>query len=100
MPDHVHIVLEPAVDSCGTSYTLANIHQRIKGASSLAINRALNRGGHVWQDESHDHEIRNDESLRQKCEYVSQNPLRAGLVTTPDEYRWLWRYWVDDDVTG
>ena len=97
MPDHVHAVLEPAMDEKGQTIALAFILQRIKGASSRGINLALNRRGKVWQDESHDHEIRGDESLRQKCEYIAENPVRAGLVNTPDEYRWLWRYWIDDE---
>ncbi|MGZ4809311.1 MAG: hypothetical protein ACXV7D_08265 [Thermoanaerobaculia bacterium] len=36
-----------------------------------------------------------------KCEYVAQNAVRAGLVKRPEEYRWLWRWWIDDpDVAG
>ena len=34
--------------------------------------------------------LRNDESLSQKREYVRQNPVRRGLVSTPEDYRWLW----------
>ena len=101
MPDHVHVVLEPAIDRRGITLSLAKILKQIKGASSRAINATLQRSEPVWQNESHDHEIRQTESLRQKCEYIAQNPVRAGLVTTADEYRWLWRYWVDDvEVTG
>ena len=39
------------------------------------------------------HEIRRDESLHEKIEYVCENPVRKGLVATPDEYPWLWREW-------
>ena len=41
--------------------------------------------------------IRWSDNLRQKCEYVANNPVRAGLVSTPDEYPWLYRVWVDAD---
>ena len=43
----------------------------------------------AW-DEFFDHVLRSDESLKDKCEYIRQNPVRRGLVTRPEEYRWLW----------
>jgi putative transposase len=96
MPDHVHIVLTPLINSRGELNGIADILHGIKGVSGRKINQALDRSGPVWQHESHDHQIRNDESLRAKCEYVAQNPVRAGLVDSPDEYPWLWREWIDD----
>ena len=41
-----------------------------------------------WQRSFFDHKIRHDESLRQKCNYVWANPVRAGLARVPEEYRW------------
>jgi putative transposase len=41
-----------------------------------------------WQRSFFDHKIRHDESLQQKCHYVWANPVRAGLVKAPEEYRW------------
>ncbi|HET7711370.1 MAG TPA: transposase [Thermoanaerobaculia bacterium] len=96
MPDHVHIVISPLDGPDGNAYGIAEILRRIKGTSSRSINRALDRTGPVWQHESWDHELRNDESLRQKCEYVANNPVRAGIVTRPEDYPWLWRQWLDD----
>ena len=96
MPDHVHIVLTPLLDQAGHLNGIADILHGLKGVSGRKINQALDRKGPVWQHESHDHQIRNDEALRAKCEYIAQNPVRAGLVKTPDEYPWLWREWIDD----
>ncbi|MGH9581133.1 MAG: hypothetical protein ACRD2R_09070 [Terriglobales bacterium] len=59
--------------------------------SARAVNRALNRMGRVWQEESFDHVLRSNESLSEKVDYVCQNPVRAGLVTAPELYPWLWR---------
>jgi hypothetical protein len=44
----------------------------------------------VWEEESFDHVLRSDESLEDKREYIRQNPVRAGLVKTLEDYRWLW----------
>jgi len=95
MPDHVHIVLTPLPSSHGEEYGLADILKGLKGASARTVNRLLGRRGPVWQHESFDHEIRRDESLRQKCEYVAQNPVRRRLTATPEDYRWLWREWIE-----
>ena len=97
MPDHVHIVLQPLIDDAGWCYGLSRILRTIKGRSARFINIRLCRARHVWQEESNDCELRRDESVREKCEYVARNPVRMGLANSPDEYRWLWRWWVDDD---
>jgi|ERR1017187_34235 hypothetical protein len=63
-------------------------HQRIFRARS--INKLTGRTGPVWQDESFDHVLRGDESLRETMDYVCQNPVRKGLVDKPEDYKWLW----------
>ena len=98
MPDHAHMVMSPLDGQDGTAFGLAEILRAIKGASSRRINQALGRTGPVWQHESWDHEMRDDESLRGKCDYVANNPVRAGIVTRPEDYPWLWRQWRDDNA--
>jgi hypothetical protein len=44
----------------------------------------------VWQDESFDHVLRGDETLRETIDYIRQNPVRKGLVEKPEDYQWLW----------
>lgn len=95
MPDHVHLIFGALRDSAGKSYGLAEIMSGIKGASAHRINRMLGRKGSVWQDESFDHVLRHDESVREKAQYICENPVRWGLVMKPDEYKWLWRDWVE-----
>jgi REP element-mobilizing transposase RayT len=90
MPDHVHLLLAPLRDADGWPFPLVDILQCLKGATAHRINRLLYRAGPVWEEESFDHVLRSDESLRDKCEYLRQNPVRAGLVEKPEDYRWLW----------
>ena len=89
MPDHVHLICLPLVDENG-SISIPEITRTIKGESAHRVNRALDRSGRVWQDESFDHVLRGCESLREKVDYILQNPVRAGLVLRSDEYPWLW----------
>ncbi len=95
MPDHVHLIFTPLQDPEGNPYGLGEIMHSIKGASAKSINRALNRSGHVWQDESFDHILRSEEGIRSKVEYICQNPVRKGLVASEEDYPWLWREWVE-----
>jgi putative transposase len=90
MPDHVHILLRPLRDENGWPFPLVNILQCFKGATAHRINKLLGSSGPVWEEESFDHVLRSDESLKEKCEYIRQNPVRAGLVRKPEDYRWLW----------
>jgi REP element-mobilizing transposase RayT len=90
MPDHVHLLFTALTDTEGWPYPTQKILKMIKGTSARDINRALGSGGPVWQDESFDHVLRSQESLEEKIEYVRMNPVRAGLVQKPEDYKWLW----------
>jgi REP element-mobilizing transposase RayT len=67
MPDHVHMIFTPLVNQEAREiYSLANIMDAVKGASSHKISRALRRKGTIWQAESFDHVLRSSESLDAK----------------------------------
>jgi|SRR5277367_5497950 len=90
MPDHVHIILTPLVNSQAMEvYSLAQIMGAIKGASAHKINQILGRTGRVWQPESFDHVLRSSEGLDHKIRYVLENPVRRGLVCKYSDYPWL-----------
>jgi REP element-mobilizing transposase RayT len=90
MPDHVHLLLRPLREENGWPFPLLDILQCFKGATAHRINKLFGTTGPVWEEESFDHVLRSDESLEEKCEYIKQNPVVAGLVRRPEEYRWLW----------
>jgi putative transposase len=90
MPDHVHLLLTPLIDEQGP-ISIPEIMQAIKGTLAHRINKYLGRKGRVWQDESFDRAMREVEDVGGKIEYILGNPVRAGLVMNPLEYRWLWR---------
>ena len=98
MPDHVHLVLTPLADARGETYGFSEILSGIKGASAHGVNKALGRRGRVWQVESFDRVLRTDEGVAQKVEYVCQNPVRAEIVATAEDYPWLWREWIEGAV--
>ncbi len=92
MPDHVHLVLTPLVDrEKRVTVPLSRITQVIKEYSAYRINLELSREGSVWQDESFDHVIRNDQRMADRIDYIIQNPVRRGLVSRTEEYKWIWK---------
>ena len=91
MPDHVHMIFTPLInETAGAVYSLGEVTDAIKGASAHLVNRALDRKGKVWQTESFDRVLRSSEKLDEKIDSILQNPVRAGLVASPEYYPWLW----------
>jgi hypothetical protein len=43
----------------------------------------------VWQDESYDRIIRDDQELEEKLLYMYNNPVKAGLVADPADYEFF-----------
>lgn len=97
MPDHVHLLFTALRDRDGWTFALPEILKAIKGTSARSINKLLGSTGPVWQDESFDHVLRGNESLRETVEYIRQNPVRKQLVKKPEDYPWLW---VEPDLCG
>jgi putative DNA methylase len=82
MPNHVHILLDPYVP-------LAKISGPLKGVAACDINARLGRTGKpLWQDESFDHWIRNSAEFERIRQYIEWNPVRAGLVARPEDWKW------------
>ena len=50
--------------------------------------RELKLSERVCQEEFFDHVLRSSESYSQKWDYVKENPVRAGLVKSSDEWPW------------
>ena len=90
MPDHVHMIFMPLETESHKTFSFEEIVGAIKGASSHSVNKALKRAGTVWQDESFDHVVRHGEGLEKKIRYVRENPVRKGLVSRAEDYKWLW----------
>jgi putative transposase len=64
------------------------ITQSIQSYTALKCNRLLGRTGRFWQQETFDHWVRNDDELHRIQQYIENNPVRAGLVERPQQYRW------------
>lgn len=97
MPNHVHMVLTP-IETVGrrasSPYILTNILENLKWYTALKANRILRRKGAFWQHESYDHVVRNGKELERIIWYVMNNPVKAGLVTNAED--WKWGYYLKE----
>ncbi len=63
------------------------------------INEYLGRRGPLWEEESFDRILRSDEDVNRKGEYIANNPVRARIVASPEDYPWLWQQWRTAEPT-
>jgi len=93
MPSHLHWVflpLEGWVSSLGESAQVRTPRERIVHSlnryTGRECNRLLERTGSFWQHESYDHWVRDVEELERIILYVEGNPVKAGLVASPEDW--------------
>ena len=86
MSNHVHVLVSPHVPA-------AKFLRSIKGHTAREANRLLCRTGEpFWQGESYDHWVRDMAEFERIRKYIESNPVRAGLVSSAEEYRWSSAY--------
>jgi putative transposase len=82
MPNHVHAFFNPQGE-------FSEIMQWIKWTTARRCNTALRRTGQpFWQDESYDHWVRNTKEFGRVMDYIEYNPVSAGLVDRPEDWKW------------
>lgn len=90
MPNHVHALLRP-LD--GEKDPLERILQSWKRFSARRINERLRRAGSLWQEESFDRIVRDEEHLYRCIQYIGTNAARAGLSAQACP-RWIRPEWT------
>jgi len=82
MSNHVHVLLLPRKPLC-------EVTRAIKNTSGREANMVLGRTGTpFWQDESYDHWVRDGKEMNRVVRYIEWNPVKAGLVASPELWRW------------
>ncbi len=79
MPDHLHFFVRG-----DQSFALGKWVKGLKRAILKAFPDEQECS--FWQPGFFDHLLRSDESYAQKWEYVRQNPVRVGLVESPENW--------------
>jgi len=82
MPTHIHLLIEPCE---GTS--LSKIMQWIKTQSAKRWNSINGSTDHLWGDRYFARAIRNPQEFDVVMDYIDQNPVKAGLTETPEDWK-------------
>jgi putative transposase len=83
MHNHVHLLLQGS-----TSQSLSKAMQGIGLAYTIWYNRKYDRVGHLWQDRFKSFPVEATTYLLECGRYIERNPVRAGMVDWPADYRW------------
>jgi REP element-mobilizing transposase RayT len=82
MPDHLHLVLTPRAAE------LSDVMRNLKSFCAKQIRDTTGNRGPLWQSGFHDRAARNEAQYRIAIEYVHQNPVKAGLVESAEDWEY------------
>jgi len=83
MKNHVHLLLTPQkIESAG------NLMKRLGQRYVQYVNRTYKRSGTLWEGRFRSSIIQQQDYLFICQRYIEMNPIRAGIVNYPGEYRW------------
>ena len=88
MPNHCHAVIQPF-----EGHALEALLGAIKGVNARHVNSALVRTGALWEEESYDRIVRDEEHLWRVVQYIGRNPRKAGLGSEANWRRWIHPVW-------
>lgn len=91
MPSHFHWLFRPRpswIESLADDGRTPRerITYSVNRFTSMRCNKRLNKKGPFWQKESFDHWARDIEEMERIIRYIEENPVKAGLVASPDEW--------------
>jgi REP element-mobilizing transposase RayT len=81
MPNHVHTLIEMF-----EGYPLHAIVRSWKSYTANKANHILRRAGRFWSPGYFDRYIRNERHFANAVTYIHNNPVKAGLVESPEEW--------------
>jgi putative transposase len=84
MTNHVHLVVDPGDDDAN----LGLLMKRLAGRHTRRLNRLQGATGTAWEGRFRSSPIDSERYLLACTRYVELNPVRAGLVANPADYRW------------
>ena len=85
MDNHYHAIIETYLESLSSGF------HRVNGLYAQRFNKRYQRVGHLFQNRFHARVLRDDEHLANACDYVWNNPVRAGLCVEAFEWPWSGR---------
>ena len=95
MPDHVHLLI-----TVEGEMTIEKAMQFIKGGFSYRLKKELGHMGEVWQRGFSEVRVDDRESFARHRQYIAQNPVKAGLVDSPEKFPYCFSYLAARKAAG
>jgi REP element-mobilizing transposase RayT len=89
MGNHIHFLLKPAHGE-----SLSKIMQWILSVFAIHYNKRANIKGHVWYDRFKSIIINSLQQFISTFEYITNNPIKAGLCSSASEYKYCGQYFI------
>ncbi|MGD0294028.1 MAG: transposase [Terracidiphilus sp.] len=95
MPDHMHLLL-----TVEGGMTIEKAMQLIKGGFSYRLNKEFGYQGEVWQRGFSEVQVLGKESYEKHRTYIAMNPVKAGLVESPEQYPYCYEFLAKKKAAG
>jgi len=92
MPNHVHLLLTPRAEQ-----SLTEIIRSLKSYTAHKANQLLGRTGKFWFEDYFDRYIRDGNHYAAVVRYIENNPVKAGLCQSPEEWRYSSAWWNNQE---
>ena len=83
LPDHWHAIIFPR-----SPLTISRVMESIKVGGTKRINAARGERGVLLQGRFFDRALRTVKEYNEKVAYIHWNPVKAGLVKRPEDWKW------------
>ena len=87
MPDHLHVLL-----TVGDGMTVERAMQFIKGGFSYRLKKECGYLGEVRQRGFSETRVEDRQSFMKHRDYIAANPVKAGLVDSPEAFPYCFTY--------
>ena len=87
MPDHLHLLL-----TVEDGMTVEKSMQLVKGVFSFRLKKETGYLGEVWQRGFSEVQVLGKESYEKHRNYIAMNPVKAGLVDSPEKYPYCFEF--------
>jgi putative transposase len=114
MPEHVHLLIQPGALKSDTAGILKAIKQPVSRKAKrflqeenptwvkkLTVKSGNREVFRFWQaGPGYDRNMRDEKELSEKIQYIHGNPVKNGLVATPEDWIWSSASWYLDRRGG
>jgi len=95
LPDHVHMIITPAVSveypkiiGYIKAYFSRHCDEKYFAEETQSFSRYQRRHKPIWQKRYYEHTIRNEKDMREKINYMQNNPVKHGLAETIEDWKY------------